>query len=573
MKIFVTGATGFVGHHLVEKILQEQKDIVYCFVRDEKKFSFGDNPRIKILQGDSESIEQYTAIIQSCEIIFHIGARADFGDGAAYQRDNIEFTNALIRIASGSKKINRFVFTSTIGAVDRMKSDSCESPLTESSIPNPSSDYGKSKLICEQSLRESKLPYVILRPVLVYGPGMRRNSHLRVFIDAVAKGKMFSKINFPGKLSFVHVHDLVSSLLLVSRHPKALRQTYFVSDDEPISLGNVFQTIGEVLGIHAGRLNIAFSVPQLLRIVRAYLPFQAQNLFSDVLTASNSTLRLLGFVPKVNYKQGFLDTAHDHFRQEHPQRGIAVITGGASGIGKSLCTQLHANGYSIVIVDVDQERGTEVANSLQGEYLEANLSDERDVKRVILFLQKNVNQISLLVNNAGIGKRGFTEEIPIDELTTMLAINCEAPVKFINAVLPSFIKRGVGTIINIGSSAGYQPLPYMAVYAASKAFVIRYTLALQGELRGRQVPESVRIILASPSGTATNFQKNSGVKNDDSAKLLNPNDVAAEIIRHLVKGSNNIIIGSSGKGMAFAARLLPTRFQIKLWERLMKVMR
>ncbi len=252
---------------------------------------------------------------------------------------------------------------------------------------------------------------------------------------------------------------------------------------------------------------------------------------------------------------------------------LAIITGGAGGIGRSLCEQLYSHGYSIVVVDRDKVNGKKVAEFVHGEFIFADLTNQIDVQTIVQFIQENNERISLVVNNAGMGRRGNTEEIPEKEISDILAINCEAPIKLMNAVLPCFIKRGSGTIVNIGSSAGYQPLPYMSVYSASKAFIIRYSQAVQGELKGRQLSKSIEIILASPSGTATNFQKSSGVKDDDNAKLLKPEDVAAEIIKQIGKGSANIIIGYSGKCMAFIARFLPIRMQIRLWERLMRKMR
>ncbi len=573
MKYFVTGATGFIGQYLTRRLVATRGNTIYCLVRDEKRLPEDLRRRVKICGGDNSSVDRYSGVIQSCDVIFHVAARASLGNGEAYRRDNIEFTDTLIRIAQGSRRLKRFVFTSTIGALDRSKEDPCTAPLAEDSKPNPTSDYGRSKLACEVNLAASTLPFVIVRPVLVYGAGMREQSHLRVFIDAVENGKLFSRFNFPGKLSFIHVNDLVDALLLVAKHPKAVRQTFFAADDTPVSLGTVFRQLGTILGKKAGDLEIGFGLPQLLRSGRKFLPLQAQSLFSDVLTASNTKLRSLGFVPKQSQSAGFLETSHYHFTQETAKRKNAIVTGGAGGIGRALCLQLYAHGYSVVIIDRNAVEGRAVADSISGKFLRCDLANSRDLDRAVQYLQKNAGPISLLVNNAGIGKRGNTEEIPSNELANVIAINCVAPVTLVNAILPTFLKQGYGTVVNIGSSAGYQPLPYMSVYAASKAFIIRYTQAVGGELKGRGIPGSVEIVLVSPSGTATGFQKESGVKNDDASKLLLPEEVAAAIIRRIGRGSAEIIVGSSGKAMALAGRLLPTRLQIQLWERLMNSMR
>ncbi len=573
MKYFITGATGFVGRHLVRRLLNKGRHTLYCLVRDERKLPGDIRSRVKVLQGNGESLERHRAAIQACEIVVHLAARASLGDGSAYTSDNIAFTESLVRIAQSSKKLRRFVFTSTIGAVDRTPRDSCNHPLTEDSVPHPMSDYGKSKLECERLLLGSKLPYVILRPALVYGPGMRRQSHLRVFIESVARGSLTAKFDFPGKVSLIHIDDLVEALLIVARHHHAAGQTYFAADDEPIALGEIFKQLGGILGRKAGTIQVDLMLPQLFRALRRYLPFRAQNLFSDVLTASNKKLRALGFAPKKNRVDGFLETAHDHFSKEQREQGTAIVTGGASGIGKSLCEQLYTRGYSIILLDRDRVQGRRVAKSVHGKFLYADLGNITHLRRIVRILKGRAEHISLLVNNAGIGARGNVGEFSNDKLSALLAVNCEAPVMLTELLLPSFIKRGHGCIINIGSSAGYQPLPYMSAYAASKAFVIRYTQGLQGELRGQNIPKAVEVLLASPSGTATNFQRASGVKGEDEARLLKPQAVAAAIVRRIGKGSASFIIGSSGTAMAIAARLLPTHLQIRLWERLMRTMR
>ena len=573
MNYFVTGATGFIGKHLVRRLIADKRATVFCLVRDESKLPEEFRKRVRVLVGDSTSTELYAQQIRDADVVFHIAARADLGDGNAYRRDNVEFTDAMIRVAAQSKKLKRFVFTSTIGAVDRTRKDDCSRPLDEGSIPNPLTDYGKSKLVCEQHLAASTLPYTIVRPTLVYGPAMRRQSHLRVFIDAVANRKPFARFNFAGKVSLIQVHDLVEALVLVSEHPSAVRQTYFAADDEPVALGTIFRELGSILGSPSGTINVGMGIPQVLRATRSFLPLQLQNLCSDVLIASNAKLRQLGFRPARNRRNAFLETSHDHFSQLGGNKGIAVVTGGAGGIGRSISEQLFARGYDVTIVDRDEEQGKTAADLLHGTFVRADLSNVKDIDRVQAYLAEHHDRVRVLVNNAGIGKRGYSETIPAEDVWKVVGVNCIAPVQLSNAVLPAFIRNGQGTLINIGSSAGYQPLPYMAMYAASKAFIVRFTQALQGELAGRGIPSSVEVILASPSGTATSFQKSAGVKDDDAAKLLRPDDVAAKIVNRIGKGSATIIVGMSGKGMAFAGRFIPTGIQIKLWERLMRSMR
>jgi short-subunit dehydrogenase len=154
----------------------------------------------------------------------------------------------------------------------------------------------------------------------------------------------------------------------------------------------------------------------------------------------------------------------------------------------------------------------------------------------------------------------------------MIYVNCLVPAEICRVFLPAFLQAKRGTLINIASSSAYQPLPYMAVYSASKAFMLNFSQAIAGELIGRK-DHSVEIITVSPSGTATAFQKSAQVKVANLRSLLSPDFVATRILSALGGGSKAIDIGMAGKLMSVSARLLPRKTQLRLWEYLMKEMR
>ncbi|MCE5231256.1 SDR family NAD(P)-dependent oxidoreductase [bacterium] len=572
MNVFITGATGFVGRYLVETMLADERFAgadIYCLVRDERKLSDSIRDKIKILAGGSSDMERHAETIAGCEYIFHVAALATFGNNLPYERDNVEFTRKLIEIARRSTVLKRFVFTSTIGAVDRQPQDDCSKPLDESTPPNPMSDYGRSKLECERMLGQSGLPFAIVRPTWVYGPHMRKQSHVRVFIDAVAEGKPFTKIDFPGRISMIHASDLAQALLLTAVHPDAQNKTYFASDGRPISLGGLFKSIARAIGGSAASIRIGLGIPAVMRKLRPYMPFAAQNLFSDVLCASADRLFELGFKPRVAQYQGIVETARWHFREALNGRTLAIVTGGAGGIGREICRQLTGRGYDIAIVDYNAEAAQRAAEELGGEYLVADLGADEGLQSVCDLIERNADRLGVMINNAGIGRRGPLDELSADDLARLLKINSMAPMILSRAALAAFRPAGRGTIVNIGSSAAYQPLPYMAAYAASKAFVVNFTESLIGELLGTKI----EVIMASPSGTNTQFQVSSGVKNEDAAKLLKPEQVASAIVRRIGKGSRTFIIGRSGLAMMLVGRMLPKAIQVRLWQRLMTKMR
>jgi short-subunit dehydrogenase len=152
----------------------------------------------------------------------------------------------------------------------------------------------------------------------------------------------------------------------------------------------------------------------------------------------------------------------------------------------------------------------------------------------------------------------------------MVGLNCNALVALSAMFSRQARLTGVGTLVNIGSSSGFQPLPYMAVYAATKAFVQSFTLALAAELRSKKF---LKVILIDPSGVDTGFQDAAGVKKNPSEKLLSPDLVAKQILKAISTQRELVIIGKSGKIMELLSRILPRLFQARLWAYLMTKMR
>ncbi len=554
---------------------------MYVLARQPEKLNRNLKDQVTICEGSEKNIEHYRKIIQQCELIFHLAGNATLGNDGDYEQSNVNLTRKLIGLVEGSQRIKRFVFTSTIGAVDRCRSDRCLAPLNEDSIPNPLSAYGQSKLACETLLRESRIPYTIVRPAWVYGPGMRSNSHVRVLLDAVCQKKFFSKIDFPGRVSTIYVQDLIDALILVSEHPDAARNTYFACNQKAVSLGNLFRGMGEVLGIEgAGGWKIFFGVPWIFRAFRRCLPLRVQNLFSHVLWADPSKLAALGFQTKTDLKTGLMYTAHWHFQEQRCQSSqnevrdevnpLAVITGGANGIGKALSHKLYARGYDISIIDCDKPAGEQSVAMLNAEFICADLSSDEEINRVVTHFVRCQDRLQIWINNAGVGFRESFLKCSHSAIGEMINTNCKALVVFSQLAFASFRRSGKGILINIGSSSGFQPLPHMAVYCATKSFVIRFTEALIGELKRA---EAIKLFCISPSGTRTRFQNSAHVKTNENEKLLTPEYVANQILGYTHAKSGHYIIGFSGRLMYSMSHLIPGRVQILLWKFLMERLR
>jgi len=208
----------------------------------------------------------------------------------------------LINVVRGNcLNIERFVFVSTIGAIDRQKNDTCTQPLTENSLPAPSSDYGRSKLQAEDVVRKSDIPFSIIRPTMVVGSDMRSDSHFAVFARHAISHSVISWIAWPGRFSVVHVDDLANALWLAATHPEAVGQTFFCAG-KPISVADCFdQSCPDTL-----RIPIDWAVA-LARPVMRWLPFAVKAMLLPALTASDERLRQLGWQPQYSASSALLE--------------------------------------------------------------------------------------------------------------------------------------------------------------------------------------------------------------------------------------------------------------------------
>ena len=183
----------------------------------------------------------------------------------------------------------------------------------------------------------------------------------------------------------------------------------------------------------------------------------------------------------------------------------------------------------------------------------------------------DVGPLAGLVNCAGIGARGDVREISDEAQVRLLSVNVLAlAAASARAVRRMSEQQGGGILVNVASSAALQPLPGMAAYAASKAFVLSFSEAAAQELEGTPV----RVITVCPGGTDTGFQAASGVKRVEGERLMPAAEVAAIILTAIRRGrSATLLVGRRTKAMALLARVLPRRRLVRLWGKLMRSMR
>lgn len=236
----------------------------------------------------------------------------------------------------------------------------------------------------------------------------------------------------------------------------------------------------------------------------------------------------------------------------------ALITGASSGIGEAFAHALAQRGMSVILVARSEERLRTLAqdiiqkHSVRAEVLAADLGRADAAK----FLQETIHQrgltVDLLVNNAGFGTRGYFESLdPLREHQEIL-LNVAAVVSLTHAFLPDILARGGGGLINVASTAAFQPVPFMAVYGASKAFVLSFSEALTEEYRGRDL----RVVALCPGNTETPFHSTVGEENT-FGKSRTAEQVVSTGLRAL-DGKGGVIVDGAANGLtAFLPNLLP----------------
>lgn len=240
--------------------------------------------------------------------------------------------------------------------------------------------------------------------------------------------------------------------------------------------------------------------------------------------------------------------------------GTALVTGASSGLGEQYADFLARHGMDVILTARSAGALTENAERIAQrhkrsvEVLPADLTD-RDSRRDLLARVNEQAPITVLVNNAGFGTHGTFLEMDPDRMMDEIELNCVALTVLAREVLPGMIERGQGAIINVASTAGFQPLPTMSVYAATKAYVRSLSHALWSETRGT----GVRILSVCPGPTETSFWHRTG-EPSSMPQRRNPEQVIRSTFRALNRDLPEVIDGPANRLTARLAHLLPKRW-------------
>lgn len=243
----------------------------------------------------------------------------------------------------------------------------------------------------------------------------------------------------------------------------------------------------------------------------------------------------------------------------------AVVTGASKGIGKAIAFELAARGYKLVLIARSENLLKQVSEEIRASYpvdiryLSLDLSHADAPQKLFQWTVQQQLSVSILVNNAGYGLSGRFESYPLEQHLNMLQVNCGALVQLTYLFLPQLRQQKKAYILNIASSAAYQSVPYLSLYAASKALVLRFSRGLRYELR----KTSVSVTCVSPGSTDTEFNQRAqvGEKAMKTAEkvFMTPEKVGKAAVAALFSRKAEVITGAINKLGGFLTWLLPKK--------------
>lgn len=252
---------------------------------------------------------------------------------------------------------------------------------------------------------------------------------------------------------------------------------------------------------------------------------------------------------------------------------VTLITGASSGIGEAFARQLAADGHDLVLVARSEKLLHELCDELMlthkitAHYVVLDLSVEGSDRKLFGETERHGFEVEWLINNAGFGSVGDFSTLNLDRELQMIDLNIRALVALTHHYLGLMRSRGRGTIINVSSAAGFQPIPFWATYAATKAFVTSFTEAIAEENR----PFGVRVLALCPGSTRTNFFAASDIDRPIQIKgQQTPEDVVHTALHALKTGKTKVVSGFANYLGSLVGGYLPTSVSTRVMAKAMR---
>lgn len=576
-RILVTGASGFIGRWLRTTLL-DRGFAVRCFDREatgaEDEFV-----------GDSLDESAVSQACQGVRAVCHlIGLQSSRGEPWPRFYDLNVRTTQLLLEACLRQGVEHFVFFSTEMVYGRQD----QPAVAESAVLRPRGFYGKSKRMAEEMchrFQEKGLRVTVLRPCNIMGPGK-----LRVVEELFGRVVSHRPIPLIGgghrPWQVVDVRDV--SELTARVIERGLEGVFNVAPPTCSTAREVYSA----LLTRAGSRSRLLPVPAwMLRSACATLDVvgmspltgdQYHRLADPWIIDPARLLTATGYTPRYGGIRSVLDTfdawaarkpagqdtarsaGRDAGVERSSQREVVIVTGASRGIGRATAQEFARGGSRVVLVARDAARLEQARREIEsdgGEAL-AVAADVRDEEQVAMVVRRTLEawgRIDVLVNNAGVAYLGPLGELGSDQLHEIVDVNLVGTLLCIRAVLPHFMARRKGHVVNISSVLGKRGVPRQAVYCASKAAV----LGLSESLRGELAPHGITVTSFCPSSTET--EMNRSVRGDDHPLKLfirkrfmyTPEAVARRVVQAARARPREVVLSVPAKAVVLANRIAP----------------
>ncbi|MEH1767421.1 SDR family NAD(P)-dependent oxidoreductase [Nostoc sp.] len=256
-------------------------------------------------------------------------------------------------------------------------------------------------------------------------------------------------------------------------------------------------------------------------------------------------------------------------KHQNQNRKTAFITGAAGGIGYELACIFAVHNYNLVLVDRNGPKLVEIAVKFQKEFgifvktIVKDLSISTAPEEIFTELQLADINVDVLVNNAGFGIYGLFHETDLAAELEMLQVNLVCLTHLTKLFVKGMVKQGEGKILNVASAAAFQPGPLMAVYFATKAYILSFSEAIANELEGT----GVTVTVLCPGSTASAFHERTGMADSKLLKgkrMMDARTVAEVGFRALMKGQTIVIPGLLNAILAKSVRFVPRNLVTKI---------
>jgi len=249
-----------------------------------------------------------------------------------------------------------------------------------------------------------------------------------------------------------------------------------------------------------------------------------------------------------------------------------LITGASSGIGEVFARKLAARGRNVLLVARSEEKLVTLCNELgrsnriRAQYVALDLSKPESAEQLFDEAGKRGLTVEMLINNAGFGSMGEFGNLDLARELNMIDLNIKSLVELTHRFLQPMIERRQGAIINVASTAAFQPVPFMATYAATKAFVLSFSEALWEENRAH----GIKVLALCPGVTDTNFFEAARGHKPPARVSQTPEEVVDTALRGLAQGKSHVISGWTNFLMTQSERLAPRSLITRVAGRMMR---